>query len=122
MITTKLIIYEKKRRTYQPSSLTKLESESKNRTLSKINDYVLFPILIIFSIYFLTFAYADLNLNTSFNQRLNVLKPYIDSDQEELLISKWALMKNRNDFNKINKEMEDLAKKNKVILPENLIN
>ncbi|MCL1676122.1 hypothetical protein [Elizabethkingia meningoseptica] len=87
----------------------------------KINDFVLAPLSLIFIIYIITFAFADLNLNTSFNQRLNALKPYIDDQQEEIFISKWALMKNKKDFEAINEDMERIAEKNRIILPENLL-
>ena len=66
-------------------------------------------------------AYADLQLNTSFNQRLTVIAPYIEAQKEEELKSKWASMKTRKDYENINLNMENIAKSANVILPENLL-
>ncbi|OXB06359.1 hypothetical protein B0A81_13670 [Flavobacterium plurextorum] len=78
-------------------------------------------ILFLPIIYFIMLAYSDLQLNTSFNQRLNIISPYIDSTQEKILKSKWALMKTKEDFERINTKLEEIAKENKIKLPENLL-
>jgi hypothetical protein len=59
-----------------------------------------------------------LQLNTSFNQKLNALSPYIDEAQKEILVSKWALMKSKKDYLEIKSIMEDEAKKNNIELPK----
>ena len=64
-------------------------------------------------------AYADLQLNTSFNQRLRVIAPYIDDQQEELFVSKWSRMSNRKDFELINREIEGIAVQKHLTLPLN---
>jgi hypothetical protein len=66
-------------------------------------------------------SYTDLQLNTSFNQRMNALGPYATENEIRVLKSKWALMKTRTDFLKINERMDSSAKKSKITLPDNLL-
>lgn len=66
-------------------------------------------------------AYADLQLNTSFNQRLTVIAPYIETQKEEELKSSWASMKTRKDFDELNNTIENIAKSSNVKLPINLL-
>ena len=92
--------------------------------LNKILDKLDIPLGIIMIIAFMTLiinAYADLQLNTSFNQRLTVLAPYLTEQEEEVFAAKWASMKCRYDFDKINAEMDVLAQKNNITLPKNLL-
>jgi hypothetical protein len=66
-------------------------------------------------------AYTDLQLNTSFTQRLNVIAPYITDNELKILRSKWALMESRSDFDVLNDEMELVAKQKNITLPKNLL-
>jgi hypothetical protein len=66
-------------------------------------------------------VFVDLQLNTSFQQRTTVLSPIISDVKFKELRAEWALMKNRNDYLKINKEMDDIAKNNGISLPEPLL-
>ncbi|WP_266366106.1 hypothetical protein [Tellurirhabdus rosea] len=63
-------------------------------------------------------AYVDLQVNSSFNRSLNAIAPYISDYEEEVLKSKWALMKSRKDYVEINKILNDMGKRNKVSLPD----
>lgn len=56
--------------------------------------------------------------NSTFQQRINAIAPYIDEQKEEELKSKWALMHSRNDFDMLDKEIELVAKGNKLALPK----
>lgn len=61
--------------------------------------------------------YVDLQLNASFSQRLEALGPYIDQIDEKKLRSAWALMKTREDYEKINGQIDALSKRAGVDLP-----
>ena len=65
-------------------------------------------------------AYADLQMNTSFNQKLTAIAPFIDELEEEKLKSRWSLMSNRDDYLNINETIDSLAILNKIVLPKNL--
>lgn len=61
--------------------------------------------------------YVDLQLNSSFSQRLDALGPYIEQIEERRLKSEWALMKDRNDYEKINERMDAFAKRASIQIP-----
>ena len=61
--------------------------------------------------------FTDLQLNTSFNQRINALAPYVSDNEIKLLRSQWALMRSKADHEAINKSMNDLAIRKKIKLP-----
>jgi hypothetical protein len=82
----------------------------------------LFSILLIFSAFVIIFtAYSDMQLNTSFNQRINVVAPYINDHEYKLLKSEWASMVSRKDFEIINNKIEIIARENKIEIPKNLL-
>lgn len=66
-------------------------------------------------------AYIDLQLNASFNQRVTVISPYIDIQQEKILKSQWAQMESRKDYEEVNSLLEELAKNKNVKLPQPLL-
>ena len=63
--------------------------------------------------------YVQLSAVSSFKQHLRIIAPYITSDEEEMLISKWSLMKSQNDYYFINSQLESVALKNNIELPVN---
>jgi len=65
--------------------------------------------------------YANLQLNSTFYQRINALAPYIEDKQQKIFISKWALMKSKEDYLEIKLSLENIAKENNVKLPDELI-
>lgn len=74
-----------------------------------------------FMIYKLTFIMrVDLQINASFSQRLDALGPYLVNDEEKRLKSAWALMKTRNDYDKIVSKMEEIAIRADIKLPQPL--
>jgi hypothetical protein len=102
----------------------KLNQADKTYRLGKalLKRVIIVEILTLITIFiFLFTAYADLQLNTSFNQRLTSLAPYITDNQYKVLKSKWSLMTSRKDFESLNQEMEELAKQNNIKLPRNLL-
>ena len=65
-------------------------------------------------------AYADLQLNASFNQRLAALAPALSEQEEEELIADWAMMTTRRDYDAINASMTALSQRLPDALPEPL--
>jgi hypothetical protein len=88
---------------------------------SAITRILMCIILAITMLYLLVSMYTDLQLNTSFNQRINALAPYISDQDAKLLRSKWALMKSHADHRAISSKMETLAAQTHVKLPELLL-
>ena len=66
-------------------------------------------------------AYVDLQLNTSFNQKINALAPFVNDQEIKLLKSRWALMRNKDDYDKINMQIKMLAAQAHAELPPDLI-
>jgi putative flippase GtrA len=64
-----------------------------------------------------TFVFASTELNASFQQRLNILGPYLSNTEKTTLISKWASMENETDYRQINTQLEEYASANNVKLP-----
>lgn len=85
------------------------------------HNWILLILTIFFMLMTLFSSYTDLQLNTSFNQRLNAISPYINDHEIKILKSKWALMKSKQDFINLNSYLENLAKREEIILPENLL-
>jgi hypothetical protein len=65
-------------------------------------------------------VYASTELNASFQQRYNAIRPYLSESEEEALISSWALMKNESDYILINEKLELIAEENGITLPRTL--
>lgn len=63
----------------------------------------------------------QLELITSFKQYMRIIKPYIDPSKEAALISRWSQMKGRSDYLQVMEEIEETARKNKIILPKNTL-
>lgn len=77
--------------------------------------------LVALSLFFIFFIATDLQLNTSFDQRLNAISPYVSDYQYKTFKSKWAMMKTRKDFELINTQIEIVGQLNKLNLPPNLL-
>jgi len=101
------------------NKIQNMADKSRSNLLSIILFFWFAVTLLSMSYYAIVF-YADTQMNTSFNHRLMILKPHIDLQDEEELTAKWALMKNRNDYDAINKNLENYAKRNNIILPKKL--
>lgn len=82
----------------------------------------LFSLLTILSLLVLCIsAFADLQLNTSFQQRLTVLAPKISDQEYKEFKASWASMRSRQDYEKINQKLEEMAKSRGVELPKPLL-
>lgn len=65
-------------------------------------------------------SFATLQLNASFNQRIAVLSASVSDQKIKELRASWALMGTREDYLKINSQMDSLASEAKVGLPKPL--
>lgn len=63
----------------------------------------------------------QLSLISSFTRHMRVLGPYMSPAQERVLYSEWALMESKADYDRIYLQLETIAKKNAIRLPENKI-
>lgn len=75
-------------------------------------------LLSIFFVFMTTVLVASSELNTSFHQRVTVLAPYLSEQEEEELAAMWASMKNRQDYEHINEQLNNYAQKNNITLPK----
>jgi len=77
--------------------------------------------IIVFIFTFDASAYVPMQADATFQQRLSALGPVLSDADRKSLVSQWALMKSRADYDKINGEFEDTARRNHVELPPPLI-
>ncbi|MEI8665567.1 hypothetical protein P4S81_12920 [Pseudoalteromonas sp. B28] len=103
-------------------------SEDKSKTVVKrtIKKLIVFLFILVLAGLFIStlissYIYTDMQLNTSFDQRLTVLKPHITVLQEEELKASWALMTSKNDYLVLNETMENYAKTYNIVLPRELL-
>ena len=87
----------------------------------KVVDVVLFSGLIITASFLIINTFADLQLTTSFEQRLTVLAPALSEQEYKQIKAEWASMEGRDDFEAINLQMENLAKERNLELPKLLL-
>jgi hypothetical protein len=64
--------------------------------------------------------FVDLQLNTSFNQRLTVLAAVVPDETVKSLRADWAQMTSRKDYLALNTRIEQLASEKAVSLPKAL--
>jgi hypothetical protein len=65
--------------------------------------------------------FVDLQLNAGFEQRSAVLDAVVSDSVMKQLRAEWAQMKSREDYLRINSQMEQLAKDNNITLPPPLL-
>ncbi len=65
-------------------------------------------------------AFADLQLNTSFQQRLKVLGPVLKDMEVKELEAAWASMQTRADYEAIQMRLEETAEAHEIRLPKAL--
>jgi hypothetical protein len=105
-------------------ALTAAEKAQKLQRLNKHRKRLLTLLLITTpafwaSLFFCVFmAYLDLQLNASFNQRLDAIAPYVDDQTIKHLRAEWATMKTLSDYRQITNEMDTLADQHGAKLPQ----
>jgi len=89
--------------------------------IGKITKIVLSICMVLVILYLLTSVFVDLQLNTSFEQRLTVLAPNISELDYKEIKAAWSNMESRGDYEIIQERMETLAEESGVELPEPLL-
>lgn len=97
---------------YMTGVIVALEKKSKNNDdkLKKPKKY--FWIIILMGSLLISFQFQTsiehkvIDLNLKFQQKLTMVSPYLDNQQEEELRAEWASMKNVNDFNSVNSNLD----------------
>jgi hypothetical protein len=97
-----------------------IDEQAKRLKRAMILGIVTFIILALITFHFLLLAFIDLQLTTSFNQRLTVLAPKISIQEEREFRASWASMQNKTDYDSINRQLEDTAAKTGIKLPKTL--
>jgi len=79
-----------------------------------------FLLMLVLTIFGAVQPVADLQLNTSFQQRLKVLAPALSDLQMKEFEAAWASMQTRADFLAIQLRMERAATQHNIVLPKPL--
>ena len=66
-------------------------------------------------------ATSAASIRATFIQRLELLGPYLDSSAERKLRAQFAAIKNKEDFIKIEEDLQKIALANKAILPKLIV-
>lgn len=98
-----------------------VERITKRRKIFRALIPILSVIMVFLSILILVIIRTDLQLNTSFKQRLTALSPHVSDLKIKELKASWAMMQDRKNYEEIIEEMENIAQKNGVQLPKLLI-
>lgn len=101
--------------------IEKLKTSNNRSKMLHIPIYLLLVIEVIVGISSYFAAYTDLQLNSTFQQRIRLLAPYIDEQKEEYFIALWTSMKTREDYEVIMNEFNTIARTEKIKLPEPLM-
>ncbi len=113
---------EKSIRAEIKSSELKIEKNLKKLRILKIPYYISAIILILILTRFLITGFIDLQLNTSFTQRLTVLRPDITEAEYLRFKADWAKMNSREDYLRINSRIDSTANHKNIKLPNPLFN
>ncbi len=97
--------------------LSEFDKAKKKLKRLEISAKIVLPLSFIFILILLITFFVTLELNSSFNQRLNVMLPYIPDNEVRVLKSLWASMRNRSDYMVIVSTMESLAASHDITLP-----
>jgi hypothetical protein len=77
--------------------------------------------VILLSILIVVSSFVNLQLDTSFRQRLTVLAPALSEMEIRQLEASWAGMRSQGDYNAIVARLEGIARARGVVLPKPLI-
>ncbi|MDN3593275.1 hypothetical protein [Zunongwangia endophytica] len=92
------------------------KNEAKNRknlTLRK----VFYGVFFLSTLFFISLSYIKHTYIQSFEQKIRIITPYINTLNKDMLISNFSRMKNYDDYQKIINEIEKIEEKNNIELP-----
>jgi hypothetical protein len=83
---------------------------------------IFFIIVVLMSIsYMQNLAFNSMQAAVTLDNRLKILAPYITDTDQKILISEWAKMRTRHDYEQIISKLDHIAKDHDVTLPQPLI-
>jgi hypothetical protein len=75
--------------------------------------------LVLSSFYYTWLLQLQYQVTTSFEQHIKIVKPYISTQEEDLLVSRFSLMASEKEFQELYRDLNAIAAKNNFKLPEN---
>lgn len=75
---------------------------------------------LLWALLFLAGESIVLNATSDFKQHIRIVAPYINEQEEELLLSEWSQMDSLEDYNNIYKKLGTTAEDNQLMLKRNL--
>ena len=66
-------------------------------------------------------TYFQTRITTSFRQHTTAIASYINDQEMKLLLSRWTQMRGEADYRAIYHDLKDVADRNQVFLPDNLM-
>lgn len=117
------LLSDEKHEVSDESTLKATIARSKKRL--KLMGRVSIPIAIIVAICFiftlvLSYVSVEITYKTviTFKQRFTIIEQFISDQEEEDILAKWALMKDKNEYISVNKMLDAIANENNITLPE----
>ena len=100
----------------------KSKSENDESTIRNNSTFktILFGIFFLTILFFSSLSYIKHSYIQSFEQKIRIITPYTDSFKKDKLISDFSRMENYEDYQKIMNEIETIAEKNNIELPNTL--
>jgi hypothetical protein len=97
--------------------------KSKPRRFKRLRVGSMVSIILLFAVSFHVYwsMWFQFKLTTSFSQHMRCVAPYVSEQQEKVLQSRWAQMKNQKDYEDIYSDLKNIAATNKIVLPENVV-
>ncbi len=107
----------------KPEALSEIQKARRSRFHSRLPWIFLVPtILVCFSVLISLYGTMfQLRVISSFNQHLIAITPYTNQQQINLIRSRWTQMQSHADFKTIYSEVDSIASRNHVRLPDNLV-
>lgn len=81
--------------------------------------YILLILVILAALFSVSSSYLKLKTISTFDQHIIVLKPHISEKKVDILKADFASMRNRHDYKKLIKEINELAESVNIKLPQN---
>lgn len=86
---------------------------------------ILSVVLTFFALIYIVSVYLQVtvpySVNINFKQNMATLAPFLSEKEEKSLLSNWALMRTKSDFEQVKEQMNSYAKENNIKLPGSLL-
>ena len=111
------------------ASFKEADSEKPKEEVKSIPKWVPFALFftklvvwfyLLWALLFLAGESIVLNATSDFKQHVRIVAPYINEQEEEILLSEWSQMDSLKDYNDIYKKLGTIAEENQLMLKRNL--